>query len=61
MIDTKRQSRAISADMSPQAIEHRLRTVAELNQMCRTLAGATVVPREKRHKAVRQKSGLIRH
>lgn len=44
MIDTKRQSRAISADMSPQAIEHRLRTVAELNQMCRTLAGATVVP-----------------
>jgi hypothetical protein len=44
MMDTKRQSRAISADMSPQAIEHRLRTVAELNQMCRTLAGATVVP-----------------
>jgi hypothetical protein len=30
--------------MSPQAIEHRLRTVADLNQMCRTLAGATVVP-----------------
>ena len=46
MIDTKRQSRAISPDMSPQAIEHRLRTVAELNQMCRTLAGATIVPRE---------------
>jgi hypothetical protein len=46
MIDTKRQSRAISADMSPQAIERRLRTVAELNQMCRTLAGATVVSRE---------------
>ena len=46
MIETKRQSRAISADMSPQAIEHRLRTVAELNQMCRTLAGATIVPRE---------------
>ncbi len=44
MIDTKRQSRAISADMNPQAIEHRLRTVAELNQMCRTLAGAMVVP-----------------
>ncbi len=55
MIDTKRQSRAISADMSPQAIEHRLRTVAELNQMCRTLAGATIVPLADNKKQVGKK------
>ncbi len=40
MIDTKRQSRGISADMNPQAIEPRLRMVAELNGLCAALGKA---------------------
>ena len=40
MTDTKSQSRGISADMSPQAIERRLKIVAELNELCAALSKA---------------------
>ncbi len=43
MNDTKRQSRVMSADMSPQAIEQRLRVVHEMNELCAALGKARLV------------------
>lgn len=40
---TKRESRGISADMNPKAVERRLKAVAELNELCAALGKAQIL------------------